>query len=1824
MSGSAHQESLLTVHSLAVPELANPVPGAEPKPSVAGPIEYPQEPSGTLVDWNEYDWLNEISLDWFIVFSGIHEVPTFAQRSYNGSPARREIYRSLISDQALRSLLFSFRVSTSVPVNMICTVSEHLGRILAVLPEKRIGLSGLSKGHTLDSFNALLGMLSENVFTTLTPHGDDSLSIAPKRIFIDLFTLLAILILSIAIAFCEGILQSSPDEFLGKLSLSDDCNVLLFLHYNSALHIQDFLSQYFKQLSVRDGITKPSPNQTRRVMITSLLRRYFLLLANIVLEYCGPSYTPVDIEHTYSQSDSSCQHALILAVASINGTAFNVDTLPTASNALLAIIIDATPHLLGCLDAACSRMRNEPAPFHGTEPLPRLMDISPPPEVASGSDDGVNMYVVNEHGDIYNETLALSHLSQAPGVAPDDTVLSLRNPDNVSRSVHFARAGVTMSPTKTDSDRDSLAIGNLKLSLVDSANSAPADTTLSAYNASIAKIQDFTSYLTSVPELLKAVVLRSFSDLPFPHVPSLPDHLCDTILKKVTTITAFEGSMQTLAVGSLNEALCFTILFADFLRLSVLLSHGSLNMRLIDISSFVVMGVADLPKGTALADVLVTAIESSVRPQNAHDLSSQSVEGRDPLFLERKLKHLSDRHPPVCFIKKEALSFVCHVLRSLNLSDLRGSISRDTEDAFIDFLRASLMLESLDDFMCVAACVSHVLEDYTRFFTITQDGLAFCLRVLDACHATLTKSILRGPLDTSVFKSVDAYLNDVNGKLSIVYQYWIHSSCLKQIERLMVHAEESVLGKLNTIYSDYSLNVKQDTKERTALKSQADGYGKLVFLSVEQSTGADMAQESDVADASKSDDIRSRRTPLLDSFSEFLKLFVEQIHVDCMLFLPLLTPPFSRMCTFTVTDSCSLCNASRAVTNSMSASVQKTVTGFSPGCIHPLYSENLYQLSPQMYHSKKRGRLGVCPLTILVGTYCKFLSDRLTLMLDELMKYKSIGFSSLEQLAEQLDTAMQVVRCVFFAPTNNSSLLSTIYSFKLFDTRFYNIQQNPVSSNTSQPTYSHRKAESASEARNRQSNDAMPLDAESTADSLLWNIDHLPLRIINQFLPPDMSILMLTPILNYYISFESQQITSRIKLLPRYETIVPYKPFSRFIRDLGEHEISDDTVRANSLEFRCSSVPADAADIVSEFLRNVFSCFAVSQTTIRGILSNVLDTISLSARSISLIDHFGGHHLPNLQRLWSVDPGFSADPFKKMGSKLSNYFSKRVAKKKESRYIAAFATGSTSSHSLPDSQPGRSVSAEDELASLAFLGKQDAYSVPAIAAAIMSNCECSGMEELGKLFVDALPEEHGTAVGATSGYEEAASKMARKLFTSYSFDRFVRSFLSTCSATPPSGPDLFQSFRPSDQQVSYKQVVDANTLVCARINGLELMLEKVDVILRFVSSSIATYKIGEADWGAKSTSVPESVPQSEASAQHITTNAEHDWETPPGDSAPQAGDEAPHRSFAADALYINRNCRQLNLFSVQESVSAPSPKEHASLVPSMCDIAADYYEQFSSRIRDAIVALINFIAKYTIYSGFRPLFQRAYCPAPSVARLSSVWGALQETLGHSISGLCPKHAKYFMACFGRHAAWVTAFLLLDSGPRTRMYRHADVLLFTKDLEVLAQVIQGAVFMKDGVINEYRRLSVLIGDAGCLTQFADMTKSTIPSEAATPGTGAQDEEANLRNSVRIRQKHQLEDADEVVNSSEVSSLLSRAQTLIDLHSMHTMDLLHTCYDPMQNNDILRSLDCESVLGEGLLSQSEMVVRIMNFRRYTEPEAHALLHRMKKRWNEITNH
>ncbi|TNJ28887.1 hypothetical protein GMRT_15307 [Giardia muris] len=265
----------------------------------------------------------------------------------------------------------------------------------------------------------------------------------------------------------------------------------------------------------------------------------------------------------------------------------------------------------------------------------------------------------------------------------------------------------------------------------------------------------------------------------------------------------------------------------------------------------------------------------------------------------------------------------------------------------------------------------------------------------------------------------------------------------------------------------------------------------------------------------------------------------------------------------------------------------------------------------------------------------------------------------------------------------------------------------------------------------------------------------------------------------------------------------------------------------------------------------------------------------------------------------------------------------------------------------------------------------------------------------------------------------------------------------------------------------------------------------------------------------------------------------------------------------------------------------PTDKEHVLVV--------SYFTEMVQEINVTLEQNIEMLAKYLLNTGLRPLIQRAYCPVVAQTQLQTAWSGLEIALRDIYRNLSPAYILKVANAISAAAVNAHLFILLDSGPRARTIALSDAPTLAHDFAFLKDVLIGRWLYAEEYLPEYRRLYRCAAEYGLI-------RNDIPGLHLTP-------------------KEVGVDYDGVVLPlAEVEARCPQLDEVIRLHGLSSAELISTS-NIGYNYAMLEELDVPKNLEKDMLTHSEFVCRILNFRRYCEPGTRDFLHALRRKIQKI---
>lgn len=1069
----------------------------------------------------------------------------------------------------------------------------------------------------------------------------------------------------------------------------------------------------------------------------------------------------------------------------------------------------------------------------------------------------------------------------------------------------------------------------------------------------------------------------------------------------------------------------------------------------------------------------------------------------------------------------DSYSFFLVILKLCNFRLVQNQVSYNS---ILTFLREYVRILDRSEVDEVCSIIEPYLSDYTGNFHSNGYGLRYTLTIM---HIVFSKyyesddfsSLQLGPQCSKAVLSTPEAMYIYQVRL----QKYLCTAVTRQLNRLYSQSEAEAIDELMTCTSIRNYLSESPVDEVDVIELDLNDLAEYTFQQVTEEDSEAHAQKQAEKEALKASlQLNCKPNPFIILAKLFL-ILVDQINVDASIHLPIFSDAFfdssimslehgSGLSTFlyNVYMSTSFCSVSRFVGMPSPQPTKSPLGSPLVKQIPGLLSESHCELATEtVVMEENAGKIRISPISIYAGLIIKFINDKVSAALvtfsqmghshhlsnanaaspsrevhnilsspELIANISKIKFQEVKEMLKYIDMAMMTLGLAF-------------YKFYL-DNKVYRIW----------------------------------MDGHLCAASITQAKHSVVKKSLSFIFPPDISIILATPLLSFYITREADHISAAVKKIYDQETNLNVLPFNWLITNktlLKAHEITDASKRCNALHYNASSAPIDGIEPVLLFLESIFSNFHLSAACLRCLCSQILDLIRVILQPIyynnNIIEH---HKIPILMQLFSIDQTLQ---------------SKNMMKQSTTKKSTSIST---------ESSPGSILS-------------EKSFTSSCLSAQIISQKGYkSSLDVASSIAQPKLNREHtkhifswdvdNTGQNVNSSKNEllvgkltirrrmnSITLKARSYANHLSPEESVISSILPMGSGVPSGALLFSSCNLTEPPRSFSDIIQLSRVFTYRVNSLEVLLARIASVYDYLSSNSVSY-----------------------------------------DTTDTVG------ALNTDALLDLGSYWIINTKQAQSTATKPAKDESTMLL--------EYFSSIVKEIRSTIMINIRLLCEYLINTGLCPLLQRAYCPVVMQTQLRTAWSGLEIALKDIYRNVIPSYIK----CIAEHIAVAAlnahSFILLDSGPRARTITPSDSKILNDDLLFLKEVIIGNSLCGEEYIMEYKRLFKAAHVHGII-------KSTLP---------------NLYLSV---DEVGADYMDCILKPSFVSAKAIQAEDLVCLHTLKSEKLM-SMGNVEDNYMLLEQLDTPKNLTTDVITHSEYVVRVLNFRRYSEPLTREWLHKLKK--------
>eukprot|EP00703_Trepomonas_sp_PC1_P004679 JAP91927.1 Hypothetical protein TPC1_16297 [Trepomonas sp. PC1] len=225
-----------------------------------------------------------------------------------------------------------------------------------------------------------------------------------------------------------------------------------------------------------------------------------------------------------------------------------------------------------------------------------------------------------------------------------------------------------------------------------------------------------------------------------------------------------------------------------------------------------------------------------------------------------------------------------------------------------------------------------------------------------------------------------------------------------------------------------------------------------------------------------------------------------------------------------------------------------------------------------------------------------------------------------------------------------------------------------------------------------------------------------------------------------------------------------------------------------------------------------------------------------------------------------------------------------------------------------------------------------------------------------------------------------------------------------------------------------------------------------------------------------------------------------------------------------------------------------------------CSLQNQYFEEIERIIQQKIDQILSFQANYVVFTGLRFVIQQTYCPTPAYFGFEQLLKYLHLTIQKCLEATAPSSRKAAMMKFAENGATVFCYLLTDSGKRARTISLRDHPQLVSDLTSLRELMSGGVFMADQCYQKYTKKN-----------------------------------------------------GQLINETELEIIFQRAGRIVAAFGIQSQKLVQGVNS--YKDEYFKMINCSKQLNE--IGEQEMLIRVLNFRRYDEDAVRTFMHNIKKR-------
>lgn len=1086
--------------------------------------------------------------------------------------------------------------------------------------------------------------------------------------------------------------------------------------------------------------------------------------------------------------------------------------------------------------------------------------------------------------------------------------------------------------------------------------------------------------------------------------------------------------------------------------------------------------------------------------------------------IARKKKNLRKEYVLATY---DSYSFFLVIIKLCNFKLVQNQMSYNS---ILTFLREHVTISDRSEVDEVCSIVEPYLSDYTGNFHSNGYGLRYTLTVTHIVFSKYYESddFLSLQLDHQCSKDVLS-TPDAMYIYQVRIQKYLCTAVTRQLNRLYSQSEAEAIDELMTCTSIRNYLTESLVDAVDVVELDLNDLNDYTFQQINEEDNECRIKKQAEKEALR-ELIQFNCKP--NPFAILAKLFfilVDQITIDASIHLPIFSDAFfdssimvlkhgSGLSNFlyNIYISASFCSVSRFV-GTPSPQRAKSPPGSPlikqiPGLFSDIYCE---LATETVVMEENAGKIRVSPISIYAGLIIKFINDKIS---SALVTFSHMGHNHEHHIPDAANHS-QKVRSILTSPEVVENLSKIKFQevkdmLKHIDTAMMTLGLAFYQFYLDNKVYNSW------------------IEGHLSAASLTPAQPSVIKKALSFIFPPDIAILLATPLLSLYITKEADHIAIAVKKIYMQETNLNIVPFNWLVtnKTLREaHEITDVSERCNSLHYNASSAPIDCIEPVLLFLESIFSNFYLSTACLRCLCSQMLNLIRVILQPIyynnSIIEY---HKLPVLMQLFSINHTLQ---------------SKNMMKQSTTKKPTSISTDSNFGSSLSEKSFTSSCLSAQIISQKGYKSSLD------VASSV--TCSKPNSEHTRNIFswdVDntgqsVQPSKNELLIGrlVIRKRTNSITLKARAYENRLSPDESAISSILPMGSGVPSGALLFSSCKLTEVPKSFSDIIQLSRVLTYRINSLDVLIARISSVYDYLTSHSVSYDIADRT-GALNNDNP----------------------------------------LVFNTYWI------INTKQARSSTTKPSSDESAML--------QEYFNGIVKEIRSTIAINIKILCEYIINTGLCPLLQRAYCPVVMQTQLRTAWSGLEIALKDIYRNVIPSYIKCIAEQIAIAALNAHSFILLDSGPRARTITPADSKILNEDLLFLKQVLIGKSLCGEEYISEYKRLFK-----------AAYTHGVIASK--------------LQNMYLSIDDVGTDYTDCIVNPSFIASKAIQAEDLVCLHTIQSEKLM-SMGNIDDNYMLLEQLDTPKNITTDVITHSEYVVRVLNFRRYSEQTTREWLHKLKK--------